>query len=205
MVENVLRQAMHEMHEKAMSAMGPMLNNLEAELMKDLKISGESIRQVVAGKAAEIRKSLDEHVEELCSSGEELFEQAEERIGQRVRDIRPEAAAALDAAGDMLNQRLTQMLANARAMIELTESQLGRRIEGLSGRAAAAMRTMEAELAEKLAHLENQAHSAATQLEERLTSHAQEMLERERRMIGGKGKGHVEVFVKREAADSTAA
>ena len=61
-----------------------------------------------------------------------------------------------------------------------------------------------AELAEKLAKLENEAHSAATQLEERLTSHAQEMLERERRMIHGKGKGHVEVYVKREA-DSTAA
>jgi ElaB/YqjD/DUF883 family membrane-anchored ribosome-binding protein len=185
--------------------MGPMLNNLEAELMKDLKISGEAIRQVVAGKAAEIKKSLDEHVNEICTAGEELFEQAEERIGQRVRDIRPEAAAALDAAGDMLNQRLTQMLTNARAMIELTETQLGRRIEGLSGRAAAAMRMMEAELAEKLAHLENQAHVAATQFEERLTAHAQEMLERERRMIQTRGKGHVELFVKRQEADSTAA
>ena len=205
MVENVLRQAMHEMHEKAAEASGPMLAKLEGELMKDLKVRAEAIGRVVAGKEEEIKKSLDEHVNEICAAGESLFEQAEERIGQRVRDIRPEAAAALDAAGDMLNQRLTQMLANARAMIELTESQLGRRIEGLSGRAAAAMRTMEAELAEKLAHLEHQAHSAATQLEERLTSHAQETLERERRMIQPKaGKAHVEVFVKREA-DSTAA
>ena len=205
MVENVLRQAMHEMHEKAMAASGPMLKNLEAELMKDLKVRGETIQKAVAGKAEEIKKSLDEHIGELCSAGEELFEQAEERIGQRVRDIRPEAAAALDAAGDMLNQRLTQMLASARGMIELTESQLGRRIEGLSGRAAAAMRAMEAELAEKLARLEHEAHTAATQLEHQLTSHAQELIERERRMIQPQSsKAHVELFVKR-SADSTAA
>jgi len=105
----------------------------------------------------------------------------------------------------MLNQRLTQMLANARAMIELTESQLGRRIEGLSGRAAAAMRTMEAELAQKLANLEHEAHTAATQLEQQLISHAQELMERERRMIQPQSsKAHVELFVKRPA-DSTAA
>ncbi len=205
MVENVLRAAMHGMHERAMISMGPMLNELEAELMKDLRISGDSIRQVVAGKAAEIKKGLQEQVEELCAAGEELFEQAEERIGQRVRDIRPEATAALEAAGDMLNQRLSQMLANARAMVELTETQLGRRIEGLSGRAAAAMRAMEAELAEKLARLEQETHSATTHIEERLTAHAVEMMERERKILGASGaKGRVELFVKREA-DSTAA
>jgi ElaB/YqjD/DUF883 family membrane-anchored ribosome-binding protein len=204
MVENVLRQAMHEMHEKAMAASGPMLEQLEAELMKDLKVRGETIQKAVSGKSEEIKKALGEHVEELCAAGEEMFEQAEERIGQRVRDIRPEAAAALDAAGDMLNQRLGQMLSNARGMMELTESQLSRRIEGLSGRAAAAMRTMEAELAEKLAKLEQEAHSAATAIEERLTAHAHEMLARERRIIAPGGKGRVELFVKRET-DSTAA
>jgi hypothetical protein len=198
MVENVLRQAMHEMHEKAMVASGPMLEELEAELMKDLKVRGETIQKAVSGKAQEIKKSLGDHVEELCAAGEEMFEAAEERIGQRVRDIRPEAAAALEAAGDMLNQRLTQMLSNARGMIELTESQLSRRIEGLSGRAAAAMRSMEAELAEKLARLEQEAHAASTHIEERLTAHAQEMLERERKIVGG-AKGRVELFVKRQA------
>src|SRR5207245_11430431 len=98
MVEKLLRQAMQGRHEKAAEASGPVLAKLEGELMKDLKVRAAAIGRVVAGKAEEIKKSLDEHVNEICAAGESLFEQAEERIGQRVRDIRTEAGAGLDAA-----------------------------------------------------------------------------------------------------------
>jgi hypothetical protein len=209
MVESVLRQAMHDMHERAVAATAPMLRELEAELLKDLKISAESINHTVAAKAAEVRRSLDEHIEELCAAGESLFESAEQRLGQRIRDIRPEAAAALDSAADMLNQRLTQMLASARSMVELTESQLQRRIEGLGSRATTAMRAMEAELAAKLAQVEQETHTATTQLEQQLITHAQNMIERERRAIGPQipSKGQLEVFLKepKPKPDSAAA
>jgi hypothetical protein len=207
MVESVLRQAMHDMHERAVAATAPMLRDLEAELLKDLKASAETINRTVAAKAAEVQKSLDEHIEDLCAVGESLFESAEQRIGQRIRDIRPEAAAALDSAGDMLNQRLSQMLASARSMVELTESQLQRRIEGLGSRATAAMRAMEAELAAKLAQVEQETHTATTHLEQQLITHAQSMIERERRAVGPQipTKGQLEVFLKDPTPDSAAA
>jgi hypothetical protein len=208
MVENLLRQSMHDMHERAAAATVPMLAEVEAELLKDLKLSADMVGRTITAKAEEIRKSLDVHIEDLCAAGESLFETAEHRIGQRIRDIRPEAAAALDSAADLLNQRLTQMLASARSMVELTESQLQRRIEGLGARATAAMRSMEAELAAKLAQVEHEAQAATTQLEQQLISHAQAMMQRERRAIQphiSAAKPQVEVFFKDSKSESAAA
>ena len=51
----------------------------------DIAGQAQETAATVAGQAEEIRKSLDQHINELCSVGEELFEQAEERIGIQLR------------------------------------------------------------------------------------------------------------------------
>ncbi len=67
---------------------------------------------------------------------------------------------------------------------------------------------MEAELAAKLAQVEHEAQAATTQLEQQLISHAQAMMQRERRAIQphiSAAKPQVEVFFKDSKSESAAA
>lgn len=151
---------------------GPMLRHVEERC--------KSARQQMEAQATQAKEVLSERLANLRQTGQTMIDHAEEKLGAKMRELRPQIGDAVESAERALGQRLHRMLENARSIVELNENQLSSRIDELRPRAAAAMRTLEAEMAERLAKLEEEAGTTTKWMEKKLREGVDALMERGR-------------------------
>lgn len=133
--------------------------------------------------SAATRADLERELEALRATGESIAADMEEKLNQRMNDLRPRIAAVLESATTMMQDRLAKMLETAKSMLDLHELQLTSRIEAIRPLAAAAVRAAETEVAQELAKMEQEAQRMTAAVENRLIGRVEELTSRSRQVL----------------------
>ena len=170
-----VRQQVDSIEEEVRLSARPILHNID-----DRRRSAES---QTAAMLSGLEEAMKIRLQELRRGGESMIQLAETQLVDKLKLIRPQAQAAVEAAQKQIGQQLHTALESARATVELSEQQLAERIEDLRPRAAHAAQTARAEITQQIASLESETTTATGWLEQRLTQRIDELTYRARKTI----------------------
>ena len=174
---------------------GRMKLDLEP-LVAQIRHECDATREQARSHVDAARQEMNQRMEELRRVRETIVQDVEDTLAQRIRDLGPRAAEAIEQAEKNLSQRLGRMLAGIRHSSELHEEQIAQRLETLRPRAAAIASAVEADVSARLAKLEEQAQTMTAWLVGRLNQRIDETVQRSRRVLREELAAHEQSPVK---------